>query len=177
MKYFISDNHWGHKSIIKMSNRPFSNVDEMNEYMIAKWNSVVEEEDEVYYLGDFMFKMNPTKFVNEVLNRLNGKIYLLAGNHDEKYISKYKDRVEWVKDRFELKYDHEGTTYKFILDHYPLYSWKGMWRGTILLYGHTHNNTDDLIYETIGNKMNVNCEFSDYTPTSIIEIINKFNNK
>lgn len=175
MKYFISDHHWGHKAVIWMSQRPFEDVHQMNKYMIEKWNEVVGPDDEVYYLGDFMYKMNPNVFIKNVLNNLNGKIYNLIGNHDERYLNKYMERLEWAKDRFELKYLHDdGKTYNFILDHYPLYSWKGIWRNYIHVHGHTHTNTDDLYFESIGNKINVNCEFLDYKPISIVNIINKF---
>ena len=177
MIYFISDHHWGHKAIIRMSNRNFDNIVDMNQIMIDKWNEIIQPDDEVYYLGDFMYKMNPNTFVNHVLNKLNGKIYLIIGNHDERYLKKYMNRVEWIKDRYELKHIHEDKEYKFILDHYPLYSWKGMWRKTIHLHGHTHRNTDDLYYESIGDKMNVNCEFLDYTPISIVDVINNFKEK
>lgn len=176
MIYFISDHHWGHKAIIWMSNRPFENIHEMNMHMIKKWNDVVGPDDEVYYLGDFMYKMNPNIFVKNVLENLNGKIYSLLGNHDERYIRKYIHRLEWVKDRYELKYTHEdGKLYKFILDHYPIYSWKGMYKGTIHLHGHTHIKTSDLLYDTYGFKKNVNCELLNYKPLSIVDIINEYN--
>jgi calcineurin-like phosphoesterase family protein len=177
MIYFISDNHWGHKAVIWMSQRNFEDVHQMNMHMIEKWNEVVGEDDEVYYLGDFMYKMNPNQFVRNVLNNLNGKIYLLIGNHDERHLHKYMERLEWAKDRFELKYIHDDEKmYKFILDHYPIYSWKGMWRKTIHIHGHTHWNKEDAYFQSKGHKINVNCEFLDYKPISIVEIINKFNN-
>lgn len=176
MKYFISDNHWGHENIIRMSGRPFGNAHQMNMFMLEKWNETVKPEDEVYFLGDFMFRMNPTKFVNEILNNLNGKIYHIIGNHDEKFLSNYVNRVEWSKDIEKFTYNHNGKDYKFILCHYPIYSWNGMWRGSIHLHGHTHKNGLDLVFGTAteSNKMNVNCEFIDYKPISIVDVIDSF---
>ena len=52
MIYFIADTHFNHANIIKYCNRPFKNTDEMNKYIIRKWNSVVKETDTVYHLGD-----------------------------------------------------------------------------------------------------------------------------
>lgn len=173
MIYFTSDHHWGHQAVIHMSNRPFDNVHEMNMYMIEQWNNTVNPDDEVYYLGDFMYKMNPNKFVQHVLNNLNGKIYLINGNHDKRYLNKYEQRVEWIKDVEYLEYKHEDKTYNFVLFHYPIYSWNGIWRGHIHLHGHTHKNTNDIYFKPpISERiLNVNCEFFDYKPLSIVKII------
>lgn len=80
MKYFTSDLHFGHKNIIKYEDRPFSSVEEMDEFLIYKWNSKVGKNDEVYILGDFGF-VSGTR-ANELLDRLNGKKFLIKGNHD-----------------------------------------------------------------------------------------------
>lgn len=70
MKIFvISDLHLGHANIIKMCNRPFRNVEEMDKEIIKRWNSVVGHQDLVYVVGDFSFK---GKNAEHYLDKLNG---------------------------------------------------------------------------------------------------------
>ncbi len=78
--WFISDTHFYHANIIKYCNRPFNNVEEMNQILIDNWNENIKKNDIVYFLGDFSFKPN------EVINRLNGNIIFLLGNHDKSNI-------------------------------------------------------------------------------------------
>ena len=80
--YFTSDTHFNHANIIGFCNRPFKNVEEMNETLITNWNRVVGVDDIVFHLGDFCLG-GSAEWTN-VLNRLNGKIYLIVGNHDIK---------------------------------------------------------------------------------------------
>lgn len=56
MRYYISDQHFFHRSLIeKMDHRGFADTEEMNEYMIRKWNAKVRVNDETVILGDFAF--------------------------------------------------------------------------------------------------------------------------
>lgn len=41
MNYYISDLHIGHANAIKFDNRPFADVNEMNNAIIENWNSRV----------------------------------------------------------------------------------------------------------------------------------------
>ena len=50
--WFTADLHFGHSNIIQHCNRPFSNVDEMDNYLISRWNSVVKPNDTIFVLGD-----------------------------------------------------------------------------------------------------------------------------
>ncbi len=43
MIYFTSDLHLGHRGIIGMQNRPFENVQEMNQVLIRNYNVVVHK--------------------------------------------------------------------------------------------------------------------------------------
>ena len=53
--YFISDTHFYHQRIIDYCHRPYLDVDEMNNDIIKKWNSVIKKNDIVWHLGDFAF--------------------------------------------------------------------------------------------------------------------------
>ena len=61
MIFFTSDHHFYHSNIIKYCQRPFHSVEEMNEEMIRRWNSVVGVDDTVYYLGDFSLAKRPVE--------------------------------------------------------------------------------------------------------------------
>ena len=82
--FFTSDTHFNHANIIKFCNRPFKDVEQMNEVMIANWNSVIGKDDTVFHLGDFC--LGGAAEWTKILDRLNGKIYLIMGNHDLKNI-------------------------------------------------------------------------------------------
>ena len=56
----------------------FSQAEE--EKLIAKWNSVVRPTDQVFYVGDFCDSGEAD--LREYRKRLNGKILLIKGKHD-----------------------------------------------------------------------------------------------
>ena len=80
-RFFISDTHFEHSGVINLDQRPFGSVAEMREEMIDKWNKRVSPRDEVYILGDFCFSTQ-TKEWDYLLSALNGKKFLIKGNHD-----------------------------------------------------------------------------------------------
>lgn len=165
--FFTSDHHFGHKNIIKFSNRPFQNVEEMDEFMIQRWNEKVSADDEVYYLGD-MGLCSPNK-LKKILDRLNGKIYLINGNH-EKSAQACESRFEWIKDYHELVIEdedyHKGRQL-IVLFHYSMNEWNASHWGTFHLFGHSHGtlteNPSSLSFD-----IGVDCH--DFYPLSYEEI-------
>lgn len=171
MNYYISDLHLGHANIIRLSNRPYSNIEEMDEDLINKWNCTVTQNDDVYILGDLIYKSSdPEKY----LKRLNGKLHLIKGNHDtflkNPTCRKYFESIDVYKE-----IDDNGK--RVILFHYPIVEWNGFFRNSVHLYGHIHNNinaTNDIMSK-IPNCYNVGADLLGFTPRTLDEIIK--NNK
>lgn len=78
--WYTSDLHLGHDNIVGFCNRPWSNVDEMNEGIVQNWNEMVHPRDDVYVLGDLALGKLDDSLA--VAARLNGNKFLVPGNHD-----------------------------------------------------------------------------------------------
>lgn len=152
--FVVSDMHFDHANIIKLANRPFSNVEEMNDKIIENWNSVVGSKDIVYILGDItMGKSVATVF--EFLARLNGNKTIVKGNHDKNTIS-------------DISYiERKINNVNFVMFHYPIEDWNGKYKGSIHLHGHSHSN----VKSNMKNRYNVCLEANDYKPVGISDII------
>jgi len=132
--YFTADTHFGHANIIKFCDRPFDDVHQMNEGMIKQWNEQVKKGDSVYHLGDF--SMGSKDLTRTVLNRLNGQIFLVRGNHDGQIKGPVIERFAWVKDYYELKSPIDKR--KIVLCHFPFQVWNKSHNGAWHLHGHSH---------------------------------------
>src|ERR1700722_9886157 len=83
MRFFTSDLHLGHQNIIGFCDRPYNTVHEMNEDLVARFNSRVHPQDEVWILGDLC--MGKLDLSLEFVQRMNGIKYLVPGNHDRMF--------------------------------------------------------------------------------------------
>lgn len=127
--FFIADTHFGHKAIIDYENRPYCSVEEMDEALIANWNSVVKKQDKVYLLGDLSFYGD--KETEKIVHRLKGMKYLVLGNHDKTNVNVYYDMG------FHRVYDCSIILDEFwMLSHAPLYINGHMPYANI--FGHVH---------------------------------------
>jgi calcineurin-like phosphoesterase family protein len=157
--FFTSDTHFGHDSIIKLANRPFSSVEEMDETMVQRWNERVRPGDLVYHLGDFALKQTREQ-TQRVHERLNGTIYLLEGNHESNALA-IKRRFLHVTEY--KKIDIGGQ--KIVLFHYPIRSWDGIFKGSWHLYGHVHG-----LLPSFGKSFDIGVDNHNFYPLSFEEV-------
>jgi len=164
--WFTSDTHYFHNNIIKYSERPFENVEEMNEALVQNWNNLVSVKDTVWHLGDVSFGSEEDT-VN-LMRRLNGTKHLLFGNHDD-------DRWNWEKIFKSVQHYKEMklNKHKLIMFHYPILSWNGGHRGSWHLHGHCHSNLDN--HNKGNTRLDVGVDGHNYKPINfdrIFEILN-----
>lgn len=138
--FFTSDSHFGHENIMKYCNRPFSSIQEHDEEMIRRWNEVVPENGIVFHLGDFAFASE--SYIKSVLERLNGKKYLVFGNHDWRRMTKgiCEKYFEDVSQQMVIRIDNQII----YLNHFPFLAFAGAWRGldaSWQIFGHVHTST------------------------------------
>ncbi len=184
MIYFSSDHHFGHQNIIKYCSRPFSSVDDMNEEMVRRWNSVVKPEDVIYYLGDFSLLLEPVK---TVAPQLRGKKILIMGNHDRCHPLHSKKRIAEAEPIYReagftellLETALDIADHKVRLCHFPYASEPDFERyneghmkkyrpqddGNWLLCGHIHEK-----WKTKNKMINVGVDVWDFYPVPIDEI-------
>ena len=170
MKFFISDTHFGHANVIKFDNRPFANVDEMDERMIKLWNETVKPNDEVYHLGDVAF--HTAERAEKIIKRLNGHKHLIFGNHD-----KVVRNNRAVRDLFASTREYHEVREKelrFCLFHYPIGEWNQAHRGAYHQHGHCHGNYE---YPREGKIMDVGACCIGYKPISLDEVVERLKHK
>jgi calcineurin-like phosphoesterase family protein len=182
--FFISDFHLFHKNVIGFDGRPFitdgePDLDLMHETLVNNWNSVVRQQDIVFYLGDLCFRR--VEDAKPIVDRLSGSIHFIMGNHDKmRDIQSYKRFIS-INDYVDLTIVSDvDATYHFTLMHYPIYSWNRQKHGSYHVHGHCHQNLHHGESEDyyVGRKViDVGCNGIDYTPISYKEIVERLENK
>jgi calcineurin-like phosphoesterase family protein len=176
--WVISDTHFRHQNILKFTDHStgelirgarFKDVDEMDDHMFERWNSVVKAGDIVYHLGDVV--MGDTEWFKKNWPRLNGSKRLIVGNHDDiKFLSSggfFQKVGMW----------RMFTEFGLMFSHVPLHpsnllhlSKKGGkypedCETLLNVHGHIHHNLSPE-----GPYKNVSVEATDYTPINIEDL-------
>lgn len=133
--FYISDLHIGHENILRFDNRPFADVNEMNNKLIENWNARVRSDDTVYILGDFIWAKESEW--PSIVGSLAGNKVLIRGNHDPKQFSAATRRMfQEITDLKEIKDSGKHV----VMCHYPIPFFRAGFAPTaFMLYGHVHH--------------------------------------
>ncbi len=158
MIWFTADFHLSHKNIIKYCNRPFLNVDEMDETLINNITECLNPKDILYFLGDLTFKkVSALKFF-EALNSLEIQTHFITGNHDSsdviKLARKHCISVSQLKDIII-------NDISITLCHYAMRVWNKSHFNSWQLFGHSHGKVD-----SIGKQYDIGIDRNNYYPVS-----------
>jgi calcineurin-like phosphoesterase family protein len=158
--WFTSDTHFDHFNLTKYCPRTRGHYNKegmtktavseaMTNDMVAVWNSRVGENDVVYHTGDFAFIYGNAKDkLRHLISRLNGRIFLTLGNHDEDIINNraaltghpdqpsHIGRFADIRDYREINIAGQ----KICIFHFPMAIWHKNHKGAWHLYGHCHGS-------------------------------------
>ncbi len=157
--WFTADTHFGHAGALALYRRPFASVAAMDAAMVARWNDVVQPEDEVWHLGDFALRTSAAAAA-ALLRSLRGRKHLITGNNDPPEITGLN---EWssVQAYAELIED----TRRLVLCHYAFRTWNGMAKGALNLHGHSHGRLKPLPRQT-----DVGVDCWDFRPIAVQQL-------
>lgn len=169
MNLYIADTHFGHGNVIRFDGRPFLTADEMDSSLISYWQAKVCPEDDVWFLGDLAYRSRNS--AEWYLRQLPGHKHLIVGNHDGELL-KNRAAMSCFESVDQMKFIKDGEE-NVVMCHYPVAEWNGMFRGTYLVYGHIHNQTQDAyrFMKTRDRALNAGCMLNRYAPASLAELI------
>lgn len=168
MKFFIADTHFGHRSMINFCDRPFETVEEMDQAMIDLWNARVKDEDDVYILGDMIYRH---KDPESILKKLKGKKYLILGNHDWTWrhtipAEKYFEKIDYY---MEVQVNNDWC----VLSHYPMLSYRSDSKH-FMIHGHIHNDCSADFWPLLVSRpliLNAGVDINGFQPVMLPELI------
>lgn len=166
--YVCADLHFYHKNVIVYDNRPWPDVESMNRGLIARWNSVVIDNDIIYMLGDVGFCGHDK--MKECVQQLNGYKILIRDNHDRGRSFEWWEEVGFDEVHNTCVLTVGDTTIHMM--HEPLEKWPN-YPKHFYIYGHVHNDPayPDWTQHTACVSI---CRLADYAPAKIEDIVNGY---
>ncbi len=175
--YFTSDPHFCYPLIIKKDNRPFRNIDQMNDYIINQWNIQAKEEDTIYIIGDFLnmnaYDTKSWKKAIKIPKKITAKKILILGNNEIRIINYYFDGCFDAFKKMCIEYGFENVYEDLVLEldefdkplylnHFPSKHRDGYFN----LFGHVHRYGG--LWRPYG--LNVGCDLNYFKLFSIEDI-------
>jgi calcineurin-like phosphoesterase family protein len=180
--FFTADTHFSHRGIVEHGWRPeYTDVEEMNEDLIKRWNATVTKRDTVWHLGDWALG-SPTEHL-QIVKRLNGIKHLIPGNHDKCWPAR-RDSYTWQSKFLEAGFTSVQafarkkiigemvmmSHFPYVGDHYEtgdrFSEYRPVNTGAWLLHGHIHRE-----WKVRGRMINVGVDVNEFRPVSHEEIV------
>ena len=153
MYFFTGDEHYNHRNILKYCDRPFDSVEEMDEELIKRHNSVVGKNDVVVHAGDFTLEKK--EVAHKYQQRLHGTHIFLKGSHD------YWLRGARCHEIWEKTIDGIYV----VVCHFAMRVWARSHFNSFQLYAHSHGKLDP-----IGKQWDIGVDNNDFYPISFDQI-------
>lgn len=178
--FFVSDTHFSHDKEFLYGKRGYNSVEEHDAGLIKTWNERVRPCDKVIHLGDFILGAgrDAKELAYHLLEKLNGKIYLIWGNHNSGVKQVYEDTLQifglasnlevypLTRDKYTflgnqalLKVKAENKTHFVFCSHFAHRIWIDYNRNVWHVSGHSHGNDSETLPDCKnGKKLDVGIE-------------------
>ena len=180
--FLTSDLHFNHNREFIWKARGFNSVEEMNETIIERFNSVVQKNDTVYILGDCALGGGSSETLaanKKLIERLNGRLYIIRGNHDTNTRISMYNCCENVASAGKWADMINYRGYHFYLSHFPTMTGslekESLKQCTCNLFGHTHQQSN--FYLDMPFLYHVGVDSHDCYPVLLDDIIREMKNK
>jgi len=162
--WFASDFHLSHKQPFIWQARGFASVESHAKAIIDDLNSVVGENDILFYLGDFSLNSTPDE-TREFFRSIKCRnIYYIWGNHEanvqvifqESIRVAFTGKVPLIPDQV-YPWKWENVTFlgnyariainnqPIVLSHFAFFIWDMMQHGAWNICGHSHGNCPNIL--------------------------------
>ena len=158
--WIIADTHFFHANIGHYCSRPGG----WQDLIIENWNRFILPGDIVFHLGDLA--LGKKEDTEALLLLLNGKLYLMRGNHDRRGMAYYEGLgISLVRDPYQLEH---ATGLQLIFSHRPIVP---LPLGVFNLHGHIHNNPAP---ELGDHHINLSIEVREYRPWRLNDVLQPY---
>ena len=161
MHLYSADLHAIHANIIKLSKRPFANMEEMNARIIQNFRARVKPDDDLWIVGDFAHWHATEAELRAVFDQIPGRKHLVPGNHDNQRIL----GLPWTTVCRDIVEVRDGNS-RVTLCHYPLITWNGSRKSNAIHgFGHVHQN-----WSGSRNAVNLGVDLWEFKPVTVKEM-------
>lgn len=191
MRWFTSDLHLGHTSILKYQPNRYDylqletdDLNEMNLKIVNKLNDYIQPEDTVWILGDVCMGKRDESL--NYVSMINGIKHLITGNHcacHPSHSHKPEKQGQWIRKYLEAGFETIQTSafadvngIAFAMSHFPYYGdhteevrydeYRPTDLGLPLVHGHVHD-----LYKTLDKMFNVGIDAHNGVPVSEVQIL------